>query len=53
MKHINIGFSIHRPEMVPVMARIMGQHDVIFLEEPPEVNFENMLNRSLGVDDYL
>jgi hypothetical protein len=53
MKHINIGFSIHRPEMVPVMARLMGQHDVIFLEEPPEANFENMLNRSLGVDDYL
>ncbi len=53
MKHISIGFSIHRPEMVPVTARIMEQHDVIFLEEPPEVNFENMLNRTLGVEDYL
>ncbi len=53
MKHIRIGFSIHRPEMVPVTARIMEQHDVIFLEEPPEVSFENMLNCSLGVEDYM
>ena len=53
MKHITIGFSIHRPEMVPVTARIMEQHDVIFLEEPPEVNFEDMLNSSLEVEDYL
>ena len=53
MNHISVGFSIHRPEIVPVTARIMEQHDVIFLEEPPEAGFENMLNRSLGVEDYL
>jgi len=53
MNHINVGFSIHRPEIVPVTARLMGQHDVIFLEEPPESSFEYMLNSSLGVEDYL
>jgi len=53
MNHISVGFSIHRPEIVPVTARIMEQHDVIFLEEPPEASFENMLNSSLGVEDYL
>ncbi|MEE4364320.1 MAG: hypothetical protein V2J08_10320 [Desulfotignum sp.] len=53
MNHISVGFSIHRPEIVPVTARIMEQHDVIFLEEPPDAGFENMLNSSLGVEDYL
>lgn len=53
MNHISVGFSIHRPEIVPVTARIMEQYDVIFLEEPPEDGFENMLNSSLGVEDYL
>jgi hypothetical protein len=36
MNLISVGFSIHRPEIVPVTARLMEQHDVIFLEEPPE-----------------
>ena len=53
MNHISVGFSIHRPEIVPVTARIMEQYDVIFLKEPPEDGFENMLNSSLGVEDYL
>jgi hypothetical protein len=53
MNHISVGFSIHRPEIVQVTARIMEQHDVIFLEEPPEAGLENMLNSSLCVEDYL
>jgi hypothetical protein len=53
MNHIRVGFSIHRPEMVPVTARIMEQHDVIFLEEPLEAGFEDMLNSCLGVEDCL
>ncbi len=28
MNHISVGFSIHRPEIVPVTARIMEQHAV-------------------------
>ncbi len=53
MKHITVGFSIHRPEIIPVTEDIMARHDVIFLEEPPTPGFEKMLERTLGVDDFL
>jgi len=53
MNVINIGFSIHRPEMIPITEKIMGQHDIIYLEEPPDSHFTKMLKGTLGVDDYL
>ena len=53
MNVINIGFSIHRPEMIPITEKIMDQHDIIYLEEPPDSNFTEMLKGSLEVDDYL
>ena len=53
MKRINVGFSIHRPEIIPVTEEIMERHEVIFLEEPPTTGFEEMLNKTLGVDEYL
>ncbi|MEZ4579904.1 MAG: hypothetical protein R2875_18385 [Desulfobacterales bacterium] len=53
MKHIHIGFSIHRPEMIPKTAELKGAHDVIFLEEPPDAGFREMLAGNLSIKDYL
>ena len=53
MKHINVGFSIHRPEIIAKTAELMESHEVIFLEEPPETNFEKMLTGAISVADYL
>ena len=53
MQKITLGLSMHRPEMIPIIADRMLQHKAIFLEEPPTVDFEQMLNGVLTVDDYL
>jgi len=53
MKHINVGFSIHRPEIIAKTAELMERHEAIFLEEPPEANFEKMLSGAISVADYL
>ncbi|MDZ7665526.1 MAG: hypothetical protein U5K27_09425 [Desulfotignum sp.] len=53
MNLITTGFCLHRPEMVPVIARVMETHDVIFLEEPPAPGFIDMLNTRLDVEEYL
>ncbi len=53
MNSINIGFSIHRPEMIPITEKIMEKHDVIYLEEPPDDQFTKMLKGTIGIEDYL
>src|SRR6056297_3022448 len=53
MKHIHVGFSIHRPEMIPKTAELMSAHEAIFLEEPPDSAFNEMLAGSISVADYL
>ncbi len=50
---ITLGLSVHRPEMIPLIADRMRRHDAIFLEEPPADGFESMLAGGLAVDDYL
>lgn len=50
---ITIGFSVHRPEIVPITEKIMEQHAVIFLEEPPDAYFTGMLDGRLEVEKYL
>ena len=50
---ITIGLSVHRPEMIPLIADWMRRHEAIFLEEPPADGFESMLAGALAVDDYL
>jgi len=50
---ITIGLSVHRPEMIPLIADWMRRHDAIFLEEPPADGFESMLAGALAVDVYL
>ena len=53
MPKITLGLSVHRPEIIPDIADGMRQHDAIFLEEPPAAGFEQMLEGTLDVDDYL
>lgn len=53
LKHITIGFSIHRPEIIEITSNLMERHEVIFLEEPPAPGLEEMLEGVLPVDDYL
>ena len=47
-----LGLTIHRPEMVPVMAKWMQMYDTIILEEPPDTRFSAMLAGSITIDDY-
>jgi len=53
MKRTTIGFSIHRPEIIPATADLMRWHEAIFLEEPPVPEFRQMLTGALSIDDYL
>jgi hypothetical protein len=50
---ITLGLSVHRLEMIPIMAEEMRQHDAVFLEEPPSAGFEQMLAGELTIDDYV
>jgi len=50
---ITLGLSLHRPETVPFLADWMKQHDAVVLEEPPDEGFEQMLQGTLAVDDYI
>jgi len=50
---VTLGFSIHRPEMVPLTFALMQRHEAIFLEEPPSADFNGMLQGAVAIDDYL
>ena len=50
---VTIGLSVHRPEMIPIVAELIRGHDAFFLEEPPLTGFQQMLEGTLSVDDYL
>ena len=50
---MTLGLSLHRPEMIPLIAERMRRHEAIFLEEPSATGFEPMLAGALAVDDYL
>lgn len=52
-KQLTIGFSTHRPEVLPLAQKVMERHEVIVLEEPQNLGFEPMLRGELGIDDYL
>jgi len=53
MQRVTLGLSIHRPEMIPIIAESMKQHDAIFLEEPSVENFSQMLRGKISIDKYL
>ena len=50
---VTIGFSLHRPEMVPLISKYMQTHEALFLEEPPTIDFGRMMTGHLTVEDYL
>jgi hypothetical protein len=50
---VTIGFSLHRPEMVPLITEHMQTHEALFLEEPPTIDFGRMLSGLMAVDDYV
>ncbi|UCD78851.1 MAG: hypothetical protein JSW26_26185 [Desulfobacterales bacterium] len=50
---ITLGLSVHRPEMIPLLANGMQCHDALYLEEPPAADFGPMLQGALPVDDYV
>jgi hypothetical protein len=53
MHQITLGLSLHRPEMTHLIENQMRRHAAIFLEEPPDPNFDQMLSGNLDVDEYL
>jgi hypothetical protein len=53
MQQITLGFSVHRPEMVPLTIDLMQRHDALFLGEPPSADFNDMLQGADSVNDYL
>ena len=50
---ITIGFSSHRAEIIPFARQIMGQHNIIVLEEPPHPKFADMLDGYLSISEFL
>ncbi len=50
---VTVGLSLHRPEMVPWTAQAVAGHEALFLEEPPDGGFRDMLRGELAIDDYL
>lgn len=50
---ITIGFSSHRMEVIPFAKRLMGNHDVIIIEEAPNPKFIAMLEKEISIDEYL
>jgi len=53
MQKITLGLSVHRPEMIPLIAEKMRRHDAIYLEEPPAAGFDQMLAGEYAVEDYI
>ena len=43
----------HRPETVSQAAALMRDHEAVFLEEPPDASFQQMLRGDLPVKDYV
>ena len=52
-KQFTIGFSSHRPEILPLAHKVMERHEAIVLEEPQNPGFDPMLRGELSIDDYL
>lgn len=53
MSVVTIGFSLHRPELVPLLVACMRANDALFLEEPPTEEFGRMLAGLIGDDEYM
>lgn len=49
----NVVLAEHRPETVSHAAALMRDHEAVFLEEPPDASFHQMLRGHLPVEDYV
>lgn len=49
---ITVAFSSHRLETIPRAAALMGNQDLIILEEPSTTGFWDMLNGEISISDY-
>ncbi|MEJ5301089.1 MAG: hypothetical protein WHS38_08900 [Thermodesulforhabdaceae bacterium] len=50
---ITIAFSTHRLEVLSRAEKLMWEHDIIALEEPPHPLFDAMLRGEVSVKDYV
>jgi hypothetical protein len=50
---ITIGFSSHRVEALRFAREQMERHQTIILEDPPSPGFDQMLDGTIALDDYL
>jgi hypothetical protein len=53
MKQALLAFAEHRPETVSHASALMREHGAVFLEEPPDSLFVEMLAGDLAVDEYV
>lgn len=52
-RRITIGYSTHRPEIVPLAAKVMERYEAIVLEEPQSPEFGPMLRGEMDIEKYL
>ncbi len=50
---LTVGLAPHRLEFLPETVRLMEEHEVIVLEEPPEPGFSEMLRGRIPVASYV
>lgn len=53
MNKVTVCYSIHRLETLSLTARIMEQHQVIILEEPPHEDFSRVLSGHTPLEEHL
>lgn len=53
MNTVTICYSAHRPETLGLTARIMQEHDLIILEEPPHPDFQAMLDGHIDTEVHM
>ncbi len=50
---LTIGFSPHRTETLRFAKKLMQEHDIIILEEPPNPYFPKILAKKITLEEYL
>ncbi len=53
MPWLTVGLTPHRLEFLPETLRLMKEHEVIILEEPPEAGFREMLRGERKIEQYV
>ena len=53
MGKITVGLTPNRLEFLPKSLRLMEDHDLIVLEEPPHPKFKDMLEGRVPIEDFV